>query len=350
MPYDWSGFYAGGHLGYAWGSSNWTAVPGISGSLDFAQPIDNFDQTGSFFGGFQGGYNYLLPNRFLIGAEADASFPSHQNLSGISIGGISTFTSPTLGAESYSETVLSSGTVRVRIGYAPGNWLFYATGGFAWTHDQLSLTRLATGATESPSLWRLGWAAGAGVEIPIMPHWTARLEYLLTDYGRSTRSFGGARQPIASDLSLQEVRVGLNYQFGGNPLSAAQSPTAPARPTWIMDNVNFHGKTTFLWQGYPGFRSPYEGAQSLPGGGQGRETWDATLFAGVRLWPGAELWINPEIDQGFGLANTHGVAGYLTGTAYKLGFANPYRARAALFHPSDHRSRWRRTESRCRFQ
>jgi high affinity Mn2+ porin len=185
LPYDWSGFYAGGHLGYAWGSSNWTAVPGISGSLDFAQPIDNFDQTGSFFGGFQGGYNYLLPNRFLIGAEADASFPSHQNLSGISIGDTSTFTSPTLGAESYSETLLSSGTVRVRVGYAPGNWLFYATGGFAWTHDQLSLTRLATGATESPSLWRLGWAAGAGVEIPIMPHWTARLEYLFTDYGRT---------------------------------------------------------------------------------------------------------------------------------------------------------------------
>ena len=327
MPYDWSGFYAGGHFGYAWGSSNWTAVPGISGSLNFAQRIDNFDQAGSFFGGFQGGYNYLLPNRFLIGAEVDASFPSHQTLSGISIGNTSTFTSPTLGAESYSDTVLSSGTVRLRIGYAPGNWLFYATGGFAWTEDQLSLTRLATGATESASLWRFGWAAGAGVEIPIMPHWTARLEYLLTDYGRSTHSFAGGKQPIGSDLFLQEVRLGLNYQFGRNPLSAAQSPTAPAMSTWmtwIMDNVNFHGQTTLLWQGYPGFRSPYEGAQSLPGGGEGRETWDATLFAGVRLWPGAELWINPEIDQGFGLANTHGVAGFTTGTAYKLGFAHPY--------------------------
>ena len=59
--------------------------------------------------------------------------------------------SPTLGAESYSETVLSSGTVRARIGYAPGNWLFYATGGFAWTYDQLTLTQLASGTTDSPS-------------------------------------------------------------------------------------------------------------------------------------------------------------------------------------------------------
>ena len=86
----------------------------------------------------------MLPNRVVVGAEADASFPSFPNPDGMSIGGTSTFSS-LIGAESYSETVLSSGTVRGRIGYAPGNWLFYATGGFAWTYDQLTLTQLATG-------------------------------------------------------------------------------------------------------------------------------------------------------------------------------------------------------------
>jgi hypothetical protein len=25
--YDWSGFYAGGHVGQAWGTSNWTSTP-----------------------------------------------------------------------------------------------------------------------------------------------------------------------------------------------------------------------------------------------------------------------------------------------------------------------------------
>lgn len=324
-PYDWSGFYFGGHAGYAWGRSDYTSPPGISGSLNLQQPLDTFDEAGSFFGGFQAGYNYLLPNRLLLGAEADASFPTFQNLSGISIGGTSTFTSPTLGPERYSETVLSSGTARVRLGYAPGNWLLYATGGFAWTQDQLSLTQLSTGASESTTLWRFGWAAGVGVEIPLMPRWTARLEYLHTGYGNSTqKSFVGGTQPITSNLSLNEVRIGLNYQFGGNPFSAAETPTAPAVPTWITDNVAFHGQTTLLWQGTPAFRSPYQGPYSLPGVTEGRETWDATFFAGARPWPGAEIWINPEIDQGFGLGNTHGVAGYLTGTAYKLGSADPY--------------------------
>ena len=172
-----------------------------------------FKGTGSFFAGLQAGYDYMLPNRFVIGAEADASFPSIQNPDGISIGGTSTFSSP-VGPESYSETVLSSGTLRGRIGYAPGNWLLYATGGFAWTYDQLTLTQLATGTTDMPFLWRLGWAAGAGVEVPVAPHWTASIQYLYTDYGRSNVLFANAGQRFDSDLSLQELRAGLNYRFG----------------------------------------------------------------------------------------------------------------------------------------
>jgi high affinity Mn2+ porin len=49
-----------------------------------------------------------------------------------------------------------------------------------------------------------------------------------------------------------------------------------------------------------------------------------TLYAGVRPWPGAEFWVNPEIDQGFGLSDTFGVAGYPSGEAYKVGKTDPY--------------------------
>ena len=138
--YNWNGFYVGGHFGVAWGSSDWSAGPGISSSTNLFQTIDTFDEGGSFFAGLQGGYNYMLPNRILLGAEVDASFPAWPTLPsgvnpfGVSIGGTSTFNSPSLGAVSLAETVLSSGTVRGRIGYAPGNWLFYATGRFAWTY------------------------------------------------------------------------------------------------------------------------------------------------------------------------------------------------------------------------
>ena len=57
--YDWTGFYVGGHLGEAWGSSRWTAnSPGaaaISGSFGLFHPFDPFAETGSFFDGVQAG-------------------------------------------------------------------------------------------------------------------------------------------------------------------------------------------------------------------------------------------------------------------------------------------------------
>src|SRR5262249_58557159 len=59
-------------------------------------------------------------------------------------------------------------------------------------------------------------------------------------------------------------------------------------------------------------------------GNIGRETWDVTFYLGRRLWQSAALWINPEIDQGYGLSNTLGVAGFTSGEAYKVGFTHPY--------------------------
>ena len=325
----WNGFYAGARVGYAWGSSNLKGsspgAPNSSGSLNLFQPLNVFNDTGSFSQGLQAGYNYMLPSHVVIGAEADVTFPGFPDSAGISIGGTSNLSSPTLGAETFSETVLTSGTVRGRIGYAPGSWLFYATGGFAWTYNHLTLTQLGTGAAESPFMWRLGWAAGAGLEVPVTAHWTARLEYLFTDYGESGSTFFSGAQRIDSDFRLQEARIGLNYQFGSDVLPANGSPVVTkALGVPDADRVNFHGQFTFLEQAYPAFRSPYQGPNSLPGGGQGRETSDASLFTGVRLWKGAEVWINPEIDQGFGLANTLGVAGFTSGEAYKIGQTYPY--------------------------
>ena len=318
--YDWSGFYAGGHIGYAWGTSDWS-TPGNAGALDLSQRLDPFSETGSFLEGFHAGYNVMLPNRFVVGAEVDTTFPAFRDLNGLSIGGSTTFFSAAAGAlETYSETMLASGTVRGRIGYAPGHWLIYATGGFAWTYDQLTLTQLTSGNTDMPFLWRFGFAAGAGVEAPIAPHWTARLEYLFTGYGNRTVGFANNAQQFTSDFKLNQVRAGVSYHF--DQPTSSDKYVAPGVPD--AELVNFHGQTTLSWQGYPSIRSPYAGPNSLPGTGQGREVGDATLYAGLRLWRGAEFWFNPEVDQGFGLANTHGIAGFPSAEAYKEGANYPY--------------------------
>ncbi|WBO22148.1 carbohydrate porin [Sphingomonas abietis] len=103
------------------------------------------------------------------------------------------------------------------------------------------------------------------------------------------------------------------------PVAGRAGDTAPLLPNWLA----VHGQATFVLQGTPGFSSPYAGTNSLTPH-QRKETIDATLFVGVRPWKGAEIWINPEMDQGFGLSNTLGVAGFPSAEAYKVGKKHPY--------------------------
>ena len=87
-------------------------------------------------------------------------------------------------------------------------------------------------------------------------------------------------------------------------------PVTPEHAEQVQpESWAIHGQSTFTWLLQPAFRSPYQGPQSLSPAANGRETFDATLYAGIRPWPGAEIWINTEVDQGFGLQNTFGIAG-----------------------------------------
>jgi high affinity Mn2+ porin len=96
------------------------------------------------------------------------------------------------------------------------------------------------------------------------------------------------------------------------------------------DEFSLHWQATYVEQETMGFNAPYRGPNSLSPN-MGRETLDTTLFAGARLWPGAEAWLNPEIDQGYGLDNTLGVAGFPSGEAYKVGDNQPYFRLPRLF-------------------
>jgi high affinity Mn2+ porin len=94
---------------------------------------------------------------------------------------------------------------------------------------------------------------------------------------------------------------------------------------------SLHGQATVVDQYHPAFRSPYQGANSLNPKSLGDETFDATLFLGLRVWDGGEIYADPEIDQGFGLSNTLGVAGFPSGEAYKVGKVDPYFRLQRLF-------------------
>ncbi|RJF75887.1 carbohydrate porin [Rhodopseudomonas palustris] len=300
--YDWSGFYVGAHAGYLRGHSDATL-------LDPAFTAQASNGSGGVTAGAQAGYNWLTRSGVLLGLEADISFPSYLPANAV----LSEFS----GTPSQLQHLDFYGSVRARLGIAVGRWLPYVTGGLAYAHERY----LTDPESDKTLNGRVGWVAGAGLEYGFTPHWSARIEYLYSDYQHASVALpGGGRYETA--LSLQTIRVGLNRRLdwlGGRdtvPFAAVADPES--------DRWEVHGQTTVVGQGYPSFRAPYSGANSLAPNSQFKSTWSSSLFANVRLWDGGELYLNPEFLQGYGLSDTVGVAGFPNGEGQKSGFAYPH--------------------------
>jgi high affinity Mn2+ porin len=54
-----------------------------------------------------------------------------------------------------------------------------------------------------------------------------------------------------------------------------------------------------------------------------KETVSLDLFAGARLWRGAEFFVDGETWQGFGFGDVHGIEGFPNGDAFKVGTKVP---------------------------
>jgi high affinity Mn2+ porin len=118
--------------------------------------------------------------------------------------------------------------------------------------------------------------------------------------------------------------------------TAQAAPLPSASPTARPESWSVHAQATDLQQYHGEFAAAYSGPQSLYKWPDTAKTVSATLFLGARLWRGAELYVNPEVDQGFGLgfpnppgaptpySGTFGVAGFVSGEAYKVGSASMY--------------------------
>jgi high affinity Mn2+ porin len=98
-----------------------------------------------------------------------------------------------------------------------------------------------------------------------------------------------------------------------------------------QQNWNWHVQNTDIVEGDPGFRAKYSGPNSLNREGEVQETVTTDLFAGARLWRGAEAHMDFLMWQGFGLSHTFGIEAFPNGDAYKAGTEIPNYTFARLF-------------------
>jgi high affinity Mn2+ porin len=309
--FDWTGLYIGAHAGYSRGGS--TAV-----LFDPAASAATSSFSG-MIGGVQAGYNYRLSSGLLLGVEADITFPNYLTSNSV-VSSLATARSAVTEQWDYVATA------RGRIGYTTGPWLAYATGGLAFAGERF-LNSPAIGSDEKVLNTRLGLSAGGGVEYAFAPHWSARLEYLYTRFGKADITFPSGTH-YTSTMDFQSLRVGLNRKIDW-PASGNFNPASLMDPE--SDRWEIHGQSTFLPQGYPAFRAPYSGPNSLTPASQLQQTWSNSLFLNARLWEGGEVYYNPELLQGFGLNDTVGVAGFPNGEAQKSNFPYPHYNTSRLF-------------------
>ncbi len=90
-------------------------------------------------------------------------------------------------------------------------------------------------------------------------------------------------------------------------------------------------QNTDIVQGDPSFPAKYSGPNSLSSNSQVQQTVTLDVYAGLRLWSGAEAHVDGLMWQGFGLSKTFGIEDFPNGDAFKAGTVVPNGVLAHLF-------------------
>lgn len=189
QTYRWSGFYAGLQGGYAFGELNALSGP-FPGTYDQSYGTS---PTG-WVGGGHFGYNFQY-GHYLLGAEVD--------LEGLTM---SANDAGSLGAGRSMHLDWQS-SLRGRVGWISGPWLFYGAAGIVWARGRTALP--AASFTDKYT----GWTLGLGLERAIASNATVRLEYRYTDYGSTSYANSATALQDSSDLSSNALRAGISLRF-----------------------------------------------------------------------------------------------------------------------------------------
>lgn len=202
--FTWTGLYVGGQLGYEWGTSSRTSYNAAGANLGSDPTIDS----SGIIGGAHVGYNYQI-GPLVAGLEVEADGDSYTG-SGLNNAGTITAS----GGNSIE------GSVRGRVGVAWDRALLYATGGLALASESVTVTNLASGATDSFANGLVGWTVGGGIEYAIDNNWSVSAEYRYTDFGdvsrlltNTTATVRGGPDTTISHETDNRVQIGFSYKF-----------------------------------------------------------------------------------------------------------------------------------------
>jgi outer membrane immunogenic protein len=216
--FSWTGFYIGVNVGGQWGHSE---DVNLDDYFSFTPNEWGYDESGVIAGGTIG-YNHQW-NWLVLGIEADLGY---MNLEGR---GTSHFNAVHFGSDTDGKTDSNFyTTIRGRLGFAWGHWLFYATGGGIGVNlETRVIDNCDTGACGDELInagttnFNWGWTGGGGIEYMFNCHWTVKGEYLR--YKLDDQDFSGEATFFGTPVGRFRftgvgpegniIRAALNYKF-----------------------------------------------------------------------------------------------------------------------------------------
>ena len=145
----------------------------------------------------------------------------------------------------------------------PGLRLFYVTGGAAFVNFRTGLENSAAGlpagsviTNDTRSETKAGWTFGGGTEVALDARWSAKLEYLYIDAGKSQRTFTGVdprrthghrQQRLRQPVSRHPRRPELQLQRAGDRkvLERFRAKWTPVRGKKTRQNKNLEPGSEF---------------------------------------------------------------------------------------------------------
>jgi len=199
--FNWTGGYIGGHVGAVRGRHQ-MRFPGAGLASD---P----NPTG-FMGGLFAGYNWHGSGQFVFGVEAEVNIARASGTDVLRV----VSTGNTNPNEVWRSRIDRSAALRLRVGWAHDQTLFYVAGGPSvarqtFSVDDFGVTRFTERRNVS------GWTIGLGLERAIYDGWSLRGELRHTDYGRvdyTVNTLPGTI-PATSRLRSTDLLVGLSRRF-----------------------------------------------------------------------------------------------------------------------------------------
>ena len=216
--FTWTGFYVGGHVGYAWNDSD-NNLDGLGTvfTRDAAGVLvpttlgfgDNGDNDG-FLAGVHAGYNFQIGS-FVVGLEGDVEgiFGDDDDDNFGNVVYLNAAGQPI--AYSFAGTSLDwQASIRARAGFAFDRLLIYGTGGFAFGGLSGGFSNSTFFDNDDDTI--TGWTLGAGVEWAFTNNITTRLEYRYTSF-EGIDSFFNNISLGGGDIDFHTVRLGVSFKF-----------------------------------------------------------------------------------------------------------------------------------------